>query len=272
MKQVVAYVTAHHGYSERRACALTRQHRSTQRKPSIRDPRLEIRQRMREIVQTRIRYGYRRVQIMLRREGWAVSKNLVYRLYREEGLVLRSKRPRRRKMVVLREARCRPKRANEAWSLDFIHDQLSNGDKFRALTVIDVFSREALAIEVGRRLRGEDVVEVLNHLVRQRGAPKYLFADNGAEFTGHLVDLWAYHHGTRIDFSRPGKPTDNAFIETFNGSLRDECLNVHWFETLAEARRLIEAWRVEYNESRPHMALGNIPPSEYASRAVGSTT
>ena len=163
------------------------------------------------------------------------------------------------------------KRANEAWSLDFIHDQLSDGEKFRALTVIDVFSREALEIEVGQRLRSEHVVAVLNRLVQQRGAPKYLFADNGAEFTGHLVDLWAYHPGTRIDFSRPGKPMDNAFIETFNGSLRDECLNVHWFETLAEARRLIEAWRIEYNESRPHMALGNIPPSEYALRAAGST-
>jgi putative transposase len=179
MKQVVAYVTAHHGYSERRACALTRQHRSTQRKPSIRDPRLELRQRMREIVQTRIRYGYRRVQVMLRREGWAVGKNLVYRLYREEGLALRSKRPRRRKMVVHREERFRPKRPNEVWSLDFIHDQFSNGDKFRALTIVDVFSREALAIEVGQRLRGEHVVDVLNRLVRQRGGPKYLFADKG---------------------------------------------------------------------------------------------
>ena len=272
MKQVVAYVTAHHGYSERRACALTRQHRSTQRKPSIRDSRLELRQRMRKIVQARIRYGYRRVQVMLRREGWAVSKNLVYRLYREEGLVLRSKRPRRRKMVVHREERFEPKRPNEVWSLDFIHDQLSNGDKFRALTIVDVFSREALAIEVGHRLRGEHVVDVMNRLVRTRGAPKYLFADNGAEFTGHLVDLWAYHHTVRIDFSRPSKPTDNAFIETFNGYLRDECLNIHWFETLAEARRLIEDWRIEYNESRPHMALGNIPPSEYALRSVSSTT
>jgi len=210
---------------------------------------------MREIVQTRIRYGYRRVHVRLRREGWAVGKNLVYRLYREEGLVLRRKRPRRRKMVVHREARFTPKRPNEVWSLDFVHDQLSNGEKIRALTVVDVFSREALAIEAGRRLRGEHVVGALNRLVRQRGAPKYLFADNGAEFTGHLVDLWAYHQGTRIDFSRPGKPTDNAFIETFNGSLRDECLNVHWFETLAEARRLIEAWRVEYNRASEHPSV-----------------
>jgi putative transposase len=136
--------------------------------------------------------------------------------------------------------------------------------------VVDIFSREALAIEVGVRLRGEHVVEVLNRLVRQRGAQKYLFADNGAEFTGQLVGLWAYHHGVRIDFSRPGKPTDNAFIETFNGSLRDECLNLHWFETIGEARSLIEAWRLDYNESRPHMALGNKKPLEYALFAVPS--
>ena len=241
MKSVVDYVALCHGYSERKACALTRQHRSTQRKPMVRDPRTAVRQRMHEIVRTRIRYGYRRVHIMLRREGWDVGRNLVYRLYREEGLVLRTKRPRRRKMVVHREARIQPKRPNEAWSLDFIHDELSNGQKFRALTVVDIFTREGLAIEVGHRLKGENVVEVLNKLVRLRGAPKYLFADNGAEFTGQLVDLWAYHHGTRIDFSRPGKPTDNAFIETFNGTLRDECLNIHWFGSIVEAKRLIEA-------------------------------
>ncbi len=263
MKEVVAYVVSSHGYSGRRACQVTGQHRSTQRKPSTRDPRAEIRQRMHEIIATRIRYGYRRVHIMLKREGWQVGRNVVYRLYREEGLVLRTKQPRRRKMVVHREGRCQPQRPNEAWSLDFVHDQLSNGQKFRSLTVVDVFSREALAIEVGQRLRGEHVVEVLNRLVRQRGAPKYLFADNGSEFTGRLVDLWAYHHGVRIDFSRPGKPTDNAYIETFNGSFRDECLNLHWFESIPEAKRLIEVWRRDYNESRPHMALGNLTPDEY---------
>ena len=264
MKKVVDYVTACHGYSERRACALTRQHRSTQRKPSRRDPRLELRQRMHEIAQTRIRYGYRRIQIMLRREGWPISRNLVYRLYREEGLALRSQRQRRRKMIVHREARVKPSRPNQVWSLDFVHDQLSGGQKFRILTVVDVYSREGLATEVDYCLRAENVVEVLNRLVRQHGAPKFLFADNGAEFTGHLVDLWAYHHNVRIDFSRPGKPTDNAFIETFNGSLRDECLNLHWFDNLAEAKRLIEAWRIDYNVSRPHMGIGNRPPREYA--------
>lgn len=267
MKEVVDYVVASHGYSQRRACRMTRQHRSTQRKPSTRDPRTEVRQRMHEIVAMRIRYGYRRVRVMLKREGWPVGRNVVYRLYREEGLALRTKRPRWRKMAVHREARCRPQQPNEAWSLDFVHDQLSGGEKFRMLTVVDIFSREALAIEVGQRLRGEHVADVLNRLVRQRGAPKYLFADNGGEFTGRIVDLWAYHHNVRIDFSRPGKPTDNAYIETFNGSLRDECLNVHWFGSIAEARRLIEAWRQDYNDSRPHSALGNLSPSEYLAKA-----
>ena len=267
MKDVVAYVTACHGYSERRACALTRQLRSTQRKPSRRNPHTAIRLRMHEIARTRVRYGYRRVHILLRREGWRVGRNLVYRLYREERLVLRRWRPRRRKAAVNREARYRAQHINDAWSLDFVHDQLSNGQTFRALTVIDVYSREALAIEVGQRLRGEHVVAVLNCLVQQRGAPRYLFADNGAEFTGQLVDLWAYHHSVRIYFSRRGKPTDNAFIETFNGTLRDECLNLHWFDDIAQASQLIEVWRRDYNESRPHMALGNLSPAEYATRA-----
>jgi putative transposase len=158
MRQVVAYLMALHGDSQRRACTLTRQSRSTQRRISRRDPRTELRRHMHEIVATRVRYGYRRVHVMLRRSGWSVGRNVVYRLYCEEGLALRSKWPRRRKMVVLRQARCQPRRPNEVWRLDFVHDQLSNGQKFRALTVVDVFSREALVIEVGRRLRGEHVV------------------------------------------------------------------------------------------------------------------
>ena len=151
--------------------------------------------------------------------------------------------------------------------MDFVADQLTNGQRFRALTIVDVFSREALAIQVGQRLRGEDVIGVCNQLVAQRRAPKRIFVDNGSEFSGRLMDLWAYHHDVRIDFSRPGKPTDNCFIETFNGSLRDECLNVHWFETLEDAKVKIEAWRRDYNESRPHQALEELAPAEFAARA-----
>lgn len=143
-------------------------------------------------------------------------------------------------------------------------DQLADGTKIRMLTIIDIHSRESLAIIVGHRLRGEHVVTALNHLVSRRPAPKCLFVDNGSEFSGQLLDLWAYHHRAKIDFSRLGKPTDNCFIETFNGSLRDEFLNVHWFESLAEARTVVEAWRRDYNESRPHTALGSRTPAAFA--------
>jgi putative transposase len=222
---------------------------------------------MHEIGRTRVRYGYRRVHILLKREGWSVGRNLFYRLYREERLVLRRWRPRRRKAAVNREARYRATRVNDAWSADFVHDQLSNGQSFRALTVIHVYSREALAIEVGQRLRGEQVVAVLNRLVQKQGAPRCLFADNGAEFTGQLTDLWAYHHGVRIDFSRRSKPTDSAFIETFNGTLRDECPEPLLVRQSRQAAALIEAWRRDYNESRPHTALNNLAPAEYATQS-----
>jgi putative transposase len=152
--------------------------------------------------------------------------------------------------------------------MDFVAHQLVDGTRFRALTVVDVFTREALNIEVGARLVAADVVAVCNRLAVQRGSPVRVFVDNGSEFSGRLLDLWAYHNHPRIDFSRPGKPTDNCFIEKFNGSLRDECLNVHWFETLEDAKEKIEAWRVDYNDSRPHQALTDLTPNEFARRSV----
>ncbi len=220
---------------------------------------------MREIAQTRVRYGYRRVHVLLKREGWQLGRSQAFRLYQEEQLQLRSKRPRRRKMAVGRRERFRARRANEAWALDFVADQLVSGKSIRALTIVDVFTREALAIDVGQRLRADNVVEALDRLAAKRGHPK-LFLDNGSEFTGRLLDLWAYHHRVLLDFSRPRKPTDNGVVESFNGSLRDECLNVHWFETMEEARAIVEAWRTDYNESRPHMAHNGVPPGEFARR------
>ncbi len=266
-REVVDYIVSHHAVPMRRACRLIQQHRSVQLYQSVKDPRDEIRQRMREIAQTRVRYGYRRIQVLLKREGWQLGKHLAYRLYSEEQLQLRSKLPKRRKMVVSRQAKIKPMRANEAWSMDFVADQLADGRKFRTLTIVDVFTKESLAIEVGQRLRGEHVVDALNRLAAQRGAPKYLFVDNGSEFSGRLLDLWAYHHQTRIDFSRPGKPTDNCHIETFNGSFRDECLNLHWFESLEEAKEIIEIWRRDYNESRPHSTLNDLSPAEFVRQA-----
>ena len=263
-RQVVVYMVSHYGLGTRRACRLIKQTRSVQYYCSIKDPRQDLRNRMRELAHARVRYGYRRVHVLLKREGWSLGKNQAYRLYCEEQLQLRSKLPKRRKMVVARRERPRAHAANEIWTLGFVSDQLANGMRFRALTVVDVCTREALAIEVGQRLGGEHVVAVLNRLVAQRRAPKYLFVDNGSEFSGRLLDLWAYHCKTRIDFSRPGKPTDNCYVETFNGSLRDECLNLHWFETLADAKATIEGWRRDYKETRPHMALKDASPEEYA--------
>lgn len=266
-RQAVQYIAEHHCCSMRRACRLLRQTRSTQYYRSVKDRREALRARMRELAQVRVRYGYRRIHVLLKREGWTLGKHQMFRLYTDEHLALRSKPPRRRKMLVARQQRCTPARPSDAWTLDFVADQLASGQRFRALTVVDVYTREALAIEVGQRLRGEDVVKVLNTLVAARPAPKFLFVDNGSEFSGRMLDLWAYHHGVRIDFSRPGKPTDNSFIETFNGSLRDECLNVHWFASLEEAKQQIEAWRTDYNESRPHMSLKDLSPAEFARRA-----
>jgi putative transposase len=157
-----------------------------------------------------------------------------------------------------------------------VADPLQDGRRFRSLTIVDVFTRESVAIEVGQSLRGEDVVRTLNRLKHEGKTPKLLFCDNGSEFSGQAMDLWAYQNGAKIDFSRPGKPTGNAFVESFNGTLRDECLIVHWFETLAEAKQLIESWRQEYNESRPHRALDDRTPSEFtieyaASRVLNAT-
>ena len=148
--------------------------------------------------------------------------------------------------------------------MDFLSDQLVNGHRYRALTIVDEFTREALAIRVGQRLRAEEVVTTCTRLVAARGAPKRVFVDNGSEFSGRVMDLWAYHHRVHLDFSRPGKPTDNCFIESFNGSFRDECLNVNWFERIDEAQRVIEAWRIDYNVTRPHQSLNDLTPVEFA--------
>ena len=226
--------------------------------------------RIREIGQSRVRYGYRKIRVLLNREGWKVGKYLVYRLYKEEGLAWKKRPKRKRKAVQHREERFIATAPDQAWSMDFVADQLQDGTRFRALTILDVYTREGIAIEVGQRLKGDDVVRVLNRMKQQRGVPQVRFCDNGSEFTSQAMDLWAYQNGMTIDFSRPGKPTDNAIVESFNGTFRAECLNAHWFGTLAEAKRRIEAWRQQYNESRPHRSLGERTPSEFANQFAAS--
>jgi putative transposase len=267
---VVEYLHISYRISERRACRVTRLNRGTYRYRGHKDPRTALRMRIREIAQARVRYGYRKIRVLLNREGWGVGKSLMQRLYREEGLGLKQRLKRRRRAAQHRRERIQVTAANQAWSLDFVADQLSDGRRFRALTIMDIFTRESLAIEVGQTLKGTDVVEVLDRIRFERAAPKILFCDNGAEFSSQIMDLWAYQNGVKIDFSRPGKPTDNAYIESFNGTLRAECLDAHWFGTLAEAKESIEAWRREYNASRPHRALGERTPNEFAKDIAAS--
>jgi len=221
---------------------------------------------MHAIAAARVRYGFWRIFVLLRREGWQVNHKRVYRLYKQAGLNLRSKRPRRRKAAAHRLERPVLSGPNQSWSMDFVADALFDGRKLRALTVVDNFTRESLAIRVGPQLRSDDVLEVVEHLRRVRGTPARIQTDNGSEFASIPMDRWAYEHGVVMDFSRPGKPTDNPFIESFNGSLRDECLNAHWFLSLEDARQKIESWRQDYNQFRPHSSLGDIPPAQFAAK------
>jgi putative transposase len=191
-----------------------------------------------------------------------VNLKRVYRLYRQEGLAVR-RRGRRRRIARGIPRLPAPTRLNERWSLDFLVDVLDDGRRFRLLAVVDDFTRACLAIEVDTSLGGRHVVQVLQRLLETRGKPTVLLMDNGPEFIGRALDAWAYAHGIRLHFIDPGKPNQNAYIESFNGRLRDECLNEHWFFSLGHARHTIEAWRQDYNAVRPHSALCNVPPEEF---------
>ena len=230
-----------------------------------------MRIRLRDLASVHVRYGYRRLHALLRREGWQVNHKLVQRLYREEGLQVRTK-SRKKQTSRPRVVRPQPVYPNQQWSMDFVHDQLADGRRFRCLTLVDHFSRVSPAIEVGQSLTGHRVVAVLERLVTSCGLPEAIFVDNGTEFTSKAVDRWAYENGVKLDFSRPGKPTDNAYIESFNGRLREECLNQHWFTSLEDAKQIIERWRQAYNESRPHSSLGYLSPAEFLSTHTPTET
>jgi putative transposase len=246
--------------SIRRACGVFEMDTSTYHYKSRRPGQAHLEQRIREICQTRVRYGYRRIHVLLRREGCRHGQNKTRRIYRELGLQLRNKTPKRRVKAKLRDDRRPATRSNETWAMDFVHDQLATGKKMRVLTIVDTFSRFSPALEPRFTFRGTDVVEVLERVGRQVGFPATIRVDQGTEFVSRDLDLWAYQRGVTLDFSRPGKPTDNAFIEAFNGRLRAECLNAHWFLSLADAQKKLEDWRKYYNEERPHGAIGQKTP------------
>ncbi len=218
--------------------------------------------RLKDLAAVRVRYGYRRLHVLLVREGWAINHKRVYRLYRQAGLSLRLKTKQKRASEA-RVSRPSALAPLECWSMDFVADRLADGRQIRMLTLVDNFSRVSPAIEVDFSLTGKRVVEVLERLKTRCGLPKVIKVDNGSEFISKAMDEWAYRNGVKLEFSRPGKPTDNAFIESFNGRLRQECLQQNWFTSLGDAKEIIEDWREDYNQHRPHSSLKQQTPSEF---------
>lgn len=263
-REVVGWAQTAYELAERRACRAVGVSRSLVRYQSVKPSQDPLRRRLRELAASRVSWGYPRLTILLRREGWHVNHKRVYRLYSEEGLTLKRKRPKRRKSAVPRQVRPEVKSANERWAMDFVHDVLAGGRTIRILTAIDAYTRECVALVAQPTFRGEDVAAILSEAGNRRGTlPALISVDNGTEFTSRALDHWAYWNKIQLDFSRPGKPTDNAHIESFNATLRRECLSQHWFVDLEDARLTLEHWRDEYNRFRPHSSLGQIPPRQF---------
>jgi len=257
-----------HGYSERRACTLMDMNRRTfRRKPTV-DRNAALRVRLKELAEERGRFGSPRLLVLLRREGWPVNHKRVERIYRQEGLSLRQRR-RKKRPSHLRVVRPSPDGANQHWAMDFVSDSLADGRRMRVLTVVDLWDRRSLCLETDRSITGERVARRLDALRLQGQCPQVIRVDNGPEFTSKALDQWAHEHGVHLEFIRPGKPTDDCFIESFNGRLRDECLNANSFVNLAEAKKIIEEWRRDYNTLRPHSSLGSMSPEEYRRAAKG---
>lgn len=220
---------------------------------------------MNEIASVRDRYGFWRIYILLRREGFMDNHKRMYRIYCEENLNLRSKRPKRSRSATHGQpTEGNASSLNECWSIDFVSDQFYNGSRFRALTIVDNFSRKCLAIHAGKSLKGSDVVQVMETITfAGQVLPKRIKVDNGSEFISKMLDRWAYENNVELDFSRPDKHNVNAFIESFNGSFRDECLNANWFFSLEDAQEKFDIWRKDYNGFRPHSSLGDMTLNEY---------
>jgi putative transposase len=264
-REAVTTLMRERSFGVTRACGLIRISRSLYRYRCRRSDCAQLRERICEIAALKRRYGYRRIHIRLRREGWAVNRKLTYRLYREAGLAVR-RRKRKRIGPFERKPLPKPLVANDSWSMDFMSDGLADGRRLRCLTIVDDCTRECVAIEVDTSITGSRVKAVLERLADLRGLPRSITVDHGPEFEGQVMDAWAYQRGVGLSFIRPGKPNDNAYIESFNGKFRDECLNEHWFHSIAHARQVIEDWRIEYNGERTHSSLGDITPEEFAAK------
>ena len=252
--------------SERRACLLVGLSRTVLHYESKVQPENEqLQARLVELAGERRRFGYRRLHALVRREGVQVNHKRIYRLYSDAGLSVR-RRKRRHGVAVERQALELPSSPNQVWSMDFVSDALANGRRIKVLTIVDDFSKEAIDLAVDFGISGHYVTRVLDQAARFRGYPKAIRTDQGPEFTGNALDQWAYRHGVQLKLIQAGRPTQNAFIESFNGRFRDECLNDHWFTSLPQARILIAAWRRDYNQHRPHSSLDYLTPSEFAAK------
>ncbi|HEV2715837.1 MAG TPA: IS3 family transposase [Terriglobales bacterium] len=264
LRAAVNYVEVEYEIGERHACRLMELGRSTHRYRARKAERdAALRTRLKELAVQRMRFGYRRLTVMLGREGMLANHKRVYRLYREEGLAMRIRQRRRIrwKGAVTSPAAAKP---NERWSMDFVSDCVSTGKVIRMLTIVDDCTRECPAIEVDTSLGGWRVRRVLDRIAGERGLPEAIVLDNGPEFRGRALAAWSEERGVRLEFIQPGKPVQNAYAESFNGRLRDECLNANWFTSLQDARRKIETWRQDYNQQRPHSSLDYLPPAEFA--------
>lgn len=265
-RQAVAHLCKEHEVSQRRACCVLGVDRSSVRYRSVRPDDAALRNAMKAVAAERRRFGYRRVHVMLQRQGWQVNQKKLRRLYREEKLQVRKRGGRKRAMGTRRPMLV-PERPNERWSLDFVSDAFTDGRRFRVLAIVDDFSRECLALVADTSLSGLRVTRELTAIMARRGRPRTIVSDNGTELTSMAVLRWCQE--TQIDwhYIAPGKPMQNAFVETFNGSFRDELLNETLFSSLAEAREKITDWKEDYNRNRPHSSLGNLTPREFAMKS-----
>jgi len=262
-RDAVAHACDEHSVSQRRACLILQVDRSSVRYKSTRPDDTDLREAMKKVAAERRRFGYRRIHVMLERQGIVMNQKKLRRLYREEKLQVR-RRGGRKRALGTRRPMILPDRINQRWSLDFVSDAFTDGRRFRVLAVVDDCSRECLALVADTSLSGARMVRELNTLIAKRGKPRTIVSDNGTELTSMAVLKWCQDTGIEWHYIAPGKPMQNGFVESFNGSFRDECLNETLFSSLAEARTRITAWKEDYNQNRPHSSLGNMTPSEFA--------
>ena len=271
-KAGVGHLVGHGIVSQRRACQIVEVSRSCVRyAPRLRPQEAALRQQIRRLAGRHKRYGYRRIAALLRRKGVEVNTKRVHRIWKAEGLSLRARRPKRRRSGPQGEVARKADRPNAVWTYDFLEDRTERGGRLKMLTVLDEYTRESLAIRVERSIDSHKVIETLQRLVAQRGAPDHIRSDNGPEFVAQAVQEWIGARGARTIFIHPASPWENAYIESFNGKFRDECLNMEVFASGAEAQMIVAAWRKDYNEHRPHSSLGYQTPAEFADRSGSSS-